>query len=552
MRKNRFCTFTIIASLAMAALPASLAAAGTGTMSPASSASLPVQKNVTLTIHPEKAGSYDPAGASYTAYRVMSMTQTEGSWQWNIVNGFSYPGSGSFNADELGSYPAAKLQNLADQLALQVTDEMTDKLPEQALSDGACSWTTDKLGIYLVCETVTPAGNFPASPFLVALPYTDGENENSWNYSLTAAPKGSAVGVQKVIHDAKGSYINEAAYDGSKDTVALGDTVQYRISTKIPSYTAVYFGEGKNPVFRLTDTMAKGLSLTASSLNLSCDQTALVEDRDYTQSITAGEGGVTVITINLTDSYLRQESHQNKEIILAYSAVVNDSVSLADNGNDNEVKLNYSYDPMDPESTNEVTDDTTVYSFGIEVEKYDGDSENAQKARLEGAQFALYKETSPGCTAAQALSGEPYRDVAQTDEHGILDFKGIDAGTYYLKEVKAPDGYSLLTNPIKVEIIPASSTADSGAEVISSASYTAKVNGVEVSASGTEGTSRILNASNREETVIVSAANHHGFSLPITGGSGIAVILVISAAGLMTATVLYLRSDKRKRTSAGA
>ena len=550
MRKNRFCTFTLIASLAIAALPATLAAAGTGGATTSASAqSLPTQQDMTLTITPSASASYNPEGSSFTAYRVMSFTQTNGNWVWNTVNGFTYPGTGTFDADALGSYPAAKLQNLAQELALQIDDStMTDKLPEKALTNGSCSWTTDKAGIYLVCETVTAPGNFPSQPFLVAIPYTDDTNENSWNYSLTASPKGSTVSLQKVIHDAKGSYLNESAYEGSKDTVANGDTVQYRISTRIPNYTAVYFANGKNPTFELTDTMAKGLTLTDTSVALTSGEQTLIKDTDYTQTIATGEDGITALTISLKPTYLSVESNQNKELVLAYSVVVNDSVSLASDGNENVVTLHYSYDPTDPTDTKEVEDEAKVYSFGIEVEKFNGDSDSAQKEMLEGAEFALFKLPAADSTAAQALSQEPYREVSVTDEHGLLDFKGLDAGTYYLKEVKAPDGYSLLMNPIKVEIIPASAEGANGAEVISSGSFTAKINGETVSGSQDAGTSRILNVADREGTVVVSVANHQGFSLPSTGGRGILLILIISAAGLALVTFIYMRGEKRGHT----
>ena len=547
MLKNRFCTFTLAASLVLAALPASLAAAGEDGGTTASSvSSLPTQQSMSLTIAPSGSSTYNPNGSSFTAYRVMSFTQgTDGNWVWDTVNGFTYPGTGSFDADAFGTYPASRLQDLAEQLALQVNDTMADKLPQTPLENGSLTWTTNKAGIYLVCETQTAAGNFPSKPFLVALPYTDETNDNSWKYELTAQPKGSEVSLQKVIHNAKGSYSNTVTYEGSKDTVANGDAVEYRISTRIPNYTSVYFEGGKNPTFRLTDTMAKGLTLTPATISLTSGENTLAKDTDYTQTYSTDSDGITTLTISLAGSYLEVPAHQNTELVLSYSATVNSSVSLADNGNQNVVTLDYSYDPADPTDTKQVDDDAVVYSFGIEVEKFDGDSD--QKTKLPGAQFELYKEASQGGAAA-SLSQAPYRPAAQTDENGIADFKGLDAGTYYLKEVKAPHGFSLLMNPIKIEIIPDSSQgANEQAQVINSGSFTVKVNGVTVSKDETSrGVTRILNAAGREETVIVAAANHRGISLPSTGGTGIILILLVSAAGLVLITYLYIRGDRKK------
>ena len=106
-------------------------------------------------------------------------------------------------------------------------------------------------------------------------------------------------------------------------------------------------------------------------------------------------------------------------------------------------------------------------------------------------------------------------------------------------------------NPIKVEIIPSSiSAANEEAEVIDSGAFTVKVNGTLVPAEGVDGITRILDAANREGTVVVAAANHKGFSLPMTGGAGIAVILLISLSGLAVITCVYLRGGRGKDTGA--
>ena len=39
-----------------------------------------------------------------------------------------------------------------------------------------------------------------------------------------------------------------------------------------------------------------------------------------------------------------------------------------------------------------------------------------------------------------------------TPENGILEIQGLKPGTYYLRETKAPSGYILLPEPIKIEI----------------------------------------------------------------------------------------------------
>lgn len=39
-----------------------------------------------------------------------------------------------------------------------------------------------------------------------------------------------------------------------------------------------------------------------------------------------------------------------------------------------------------------------------------------------------------------------------TKDNGKIIIKGLEAGTYYLKETKTEKGYTLLANPVKIEI----------------------------------------------------------------------------------------------------
>ena len=82
---------------------------------------------------------------------------------------------------------------------------------------------------------------------------------------------------------------------------------------------------------------------------------------------------------------------------------------------------------------------------------------------------------------------------------------------------------------------------------MNSNAVTIKVNGTTASEQGTEGNSRILQENNRETTVIVSAVNHKGFTLPLTGGNGIAVILLTALAGIVTISLVFLRGSGRER-----
>ena len=205
---------------------------------------------------------------------------------------------------------------------------------------------------------------------------------------------------------------------------------------------------------------------------------------------------------------------------VTYFAKVNDKAVMGSTGNSNQAVLEYHNKPgtdAQAEST-----EIKVYSFGIEVEKFAKPS-----AALEGAVFELYSNEN--------LSAENKIGTATSDEDGKLQFTRLDEGIYYLKETQSPAGYTLLANPVKIEI-----TA-SEMNQVATGTFTLKVNDKEITATDGSFVTK-LNTDSGISTVAVE--NQKGFSLPETGGIGIMIFLGIGIVGILILSGIMVKKMK--------
>lgn len=324
--------------------------------------------------------------------------------------------------------------------------------------------------------------------------------------------------VEKEVKNAAGNWGNDSDY-------SAGDEVPYRVTVDVPSNIKDL------REFVVTDTM-EHQTYKSGSLKIYSDEELSTEilKGKYTVKENGTKGwSISFNTYNDADGTISSllENYAGNKIYISFKTVLGEDALTTSAGNPNTVKLEYSNkilpssnedgNPNTPDNPgkDEITDQATVYTFGLRVLK-EGEQADGTRTPLEGVQFDLYKEDAAGTitgNAAKAL-GLDFRKKwlkintksLKTNENGEVSQSGLANGTYYLVETKTNKGYNLLKAPVKVEL-----------------NITYKTNGIHT------------------ETII----NKRGFTLPTTGGMGTIAITALGVA-LAFAGVLIIGASRKK------
>ena len=343
----------------------------------------------------------------------------------------------------------------------------------------------------------------------------------------------------------KASNTDGGAYD-ENTTARIGDTVYFQLTSKVPD-TSAY----NTYTFKFNDTLSAGLTFDASSVVVKVGGTDLNKDADYTvSSEPATPGPGTIVTIDLSSSIKNQIP--GKEIVVTYEATLNENAVIGATANGNSAEVEYSNDPGTEETGTSIPDTTKTYTYDIQVHKY---ATGDDTGYLAGATFILSASetlagtpTAPDYEDANAIklvgSDGTYRvakaddPVTQTyfttNDTGNITINGLKAGTYYLHEVDAPDGYNKLTEPVKVEI---KVTGEEGADP--APSYDTPVYVISIDNVAQPGSTNN----------VVGIENKSGAMLPETGGIGTIGLTVAGVAVVLLGIFLPRRKKKNGKSN---
>ena len=302
---------------------------------------------------------------------------------------------------------------------------------------------------------------------------------------------------------------------GDSNTAQIGDTVEFK--------TVIHAKKGAQN-YKLHDQMEAGLTLNQDSITVKVGDTALTKDTDYTVAFnvncTDKDGAPATCDFEITfkQTYLDSIT-ADTDIVVTYTAVLNENAEIAEATNDNDTVLDYGDD------IRSAWDKTTTKTFMFDIIKTD----SSMKV-LNGAKFELYDaQTAGNKIDLVKVSDGVYRVATATEknaegftsaviEAGKATVKGLDANTtYWLEETEAPAGYNKLAGRVEVKI--------------ESSNLTTNMTG-DTWATGNGG---------------VQITNQSGTELPSTGGMGTTIFYVLGSVLVLGAGVLLV---VKKRMSA--
>lgn len=384
---------------------------------------------------------------------------------------------------------------------------------------------------------------------------------------VTLAPKGTVPSINKTVSDSEnGSY-------GEDVLTSIGTDVWFELTATLPSNYGIY------DTYKLTfvDTLSAGLSLDAV-FDADDVKVYVVNDKNYTP-IVSGKFSVANVTAssfeviipNLKDAALNGVEAgkglnvvlTESKIVVRYKAHLNENAVISGAGNPNSVELEFSNDPYNDSEGTTGPDIALVYTFGLDVDKYD--KTNTGK-KLNDAEFVLYTrtiasdntlvlnfaafdangvftewvkvtgvadtgDTATNWEAAKAelitqgkLEAVTLKTANIGGQDGQISVKGLAPHVYRLLEIKAPTGYNLPKDPFEITMTPIYKT-DGTFEKIQynyNGTMTEKPNG----------------------NLGIGVANGMGNTLPSTGGMGTTLFYAIGGIMVLAAVVLLMTKKR--------
>lgn len=397
-----------------------------------------------------------------------------------------------------------------------------DAKPEPVITDHTGGINIPKSGYYLIVDTTyfNPGDYYHAynSFFLLNVPQVP--------YVVPINRKVVKPTVEKEVYDNQDG-ANEAGFGSSADH-AINEEFQFKLTATLPANPDRAYDYYDEYMVTFCDTLSAGITFdrwdTVVINNGGADipipagnYYSDASNQDLTLSIEDVKTCAPGLNLNngatITVTYT---AHLNEK------AYVNTAGGASNTENKNSVYLIYSNNPRSSAFFDRTPESAVcVYTYQLNNTKYHDD--DTQGNELEGAGFKLYSDADCKNEVELYQDGEFYYPIKnatgkeavemKSAANGQFNVKGLDAGTYYLKETTPPKDYNACADKKIV-----------------------------ISATHTEYNVILSGESNLNNKIINKKAG--GITLPSTGGIGTTIFYVVGG-GLMVAAIVLLVTKKR-------
>ena len=346
--------------------------------------------------------------------------------------------------------------------------DVLNSLTKVNMNGNGTTYTADlSAGYWLVLVTPKEGNQTVYNPMLLGIYYSVSGSNNSMQQGTVDANSNWTLNGEKAYAKSSKPTIkkeieNPRSNNAKGSDQAVGQSFNFKITSTIPSYSKEY----TNVKYIVTDKLSEGLDYNDDSINVTVNGQVVQKGND---TFTFTEKDSQNIELNFNSDYILK--HLGEEVVIKYSAKLNDKATYNFDPNTNDVTLEYSNSPYINKEGTKITDRTYQYTFGIdanlfgnrqdkkkttsEVIKTDENGKvtnikreeqeelgNKVEGPLPGAEFKL---TPKNGTPGEVLT-------ATSDENGRLKFTGLATGEYELVETKAPEGYALNNEVQNVKI----------------------------------------------------------------------------------------------------
>ena len=382
-------------------------------------------------------------GQTYTIYKLFDATvDGNGAISYKVPTGKNFTGNDFFSVDKSGNV-----------LAKDNIDVSSDAFKTWAAGFGTEVKSAKAEDNTLVFSNLT-YGYYYVKSSLGTTITVDSTNPNATiKDKNTTNPDIPNDGAKKIV-------VNGATT--SETTAKIGDVIDYKIAFNATNYVTTSGTDSKLITkYTIVDTPSD-LEINQSTVKVT------VDGKEVKVTPTYGTDGKMTIELAWVKADGKTTIYNSPaEVVVTYKATV--KAGAQDGTASNSAKISYTTaDGETPIPDPNPDPDPKVYTYQFTLNKT---SKEDGSDTLTGAEFKLYDAASGGNEIKVVKNTDGTYRVAEAGENGqvieagkvvIKGLKG-DNTKYYLEEIKAPNGYNILTERKEVSI---SSTATNTSNVV--------------------------------------------------------------------------------------